>query len=647
MKIDANSQALSKILTMESREFYHIPPYQRSYSWKNEQIDQLFKDIREESIGYYIGNILVTKHETDTDLVSTIYEVIDGQQRLTTLSLFLLALWQIAGDKKDADIPNQEQSLASDMHHDIGRRLLVHRNDPASTRLQLLDDDAQIYKELIRAVNEHEEPRVKKNRVFVKRYNHILELLTDADTFPDVFALYDFYDRLINVTILQIEAASIGDAFNIFSSLNSKGLPLTLVDLLKSEFLGMGSEHGNVQESMLETQWETLARTFAGSNADDDVDTTAFTQFFLNNYDAFESTTRSSVTKGKALNLYQTVIRKKRNNARLNGTAYLREMIQRARVYVNIIQLSDESCNNSLLENATIRQLLADLKQLESTQTYPLLLFLFVKANELELDAERMTMILSALVTFYVRRNIAEYPKSSNIRAKIIGTIRAIYADDTALLRGDDIVRTIVHTLKDISRNDEDFGKEILQRPIYDQNAKTTRFVLIDLEHALEKRNQVRLGTKERPVDLNDVRTNGKPRWTIEHILPEGTPPEHWQQMIAPGHPEDAENIKDDYTHRIGNLTLTAYNENMHQKPFADPEHPATQEDTHYNLSKRDYKDNGEYVGMRSQLQINTSIPQPGERIEDKTSWTIDDIKRRSEWFRDEMLKRYQFPDID
>lgn len=282
MKIDANSQALSKILTMESREYYHIPPYQRPYSWRNEQIDQLFKDIREESIGYYIGNILVTKHETDTDLVSTIYEVIDGQQRLTTLSLFLLALWQIAGDKKDADIPNQEQSLASDMHHDIGRRLLVHRNDPASTRLQLLDDDAQIYKELIRAVNEHEEPRVKKNRVFVKRYNHILELLTDADTFPDVFALYDFYDRLINVTILQIEAASIGDAFNIFSSLNSKGLPLTLVDLLKSEFLGMGSEHGNAQESMLETQWETLARTFAGSNADDDVDTTAFTQFFLN-----------------------------------------------------------------------------------------------------------------------------------------------------------------------------------------------------------------------------------------------------------------------------------------------------------------------------------------------------------------------------
>ena len=50
---------------------------------------------------------------------------------------------------------------------------------------------------------------------------------------------------------------------------------------------------------------------------------------------------------------------------------------------------------------------------------------------------------------------------------------------------------------------------------------------------------------------------------------------------------------------------------------------------------------------MSCRLQINTSIPRPGGRIEDKTSWTIDDIKRRSEWFREEMLKRYRFPDID
>lgn len=642
MKINANSQELSKILTMEGREFYHIPPYQRSYSWKNEQIDQLFSDINDESAGYYVGNILVTKHESQDEPSSTVYEVIDGQQRLTTLSLFLLAIWQITSSLKGTLPSGLEDDYVSQMYSDIGRRLMINR-DPASPRMQLLEDDAKIYQELIRAVCEKDEPQVKKNRIFVRRYNHIVELFEDWRS--DIGALYAFYDKLINVLVLQIEAASIGDAFSIFSSLNSKGLPLTLVDLLKSEFLGMGEGTDNQQQSKLQRQWEMLDQTFTIDGNGSDVDTKAFTQFFLNNYDAFESTIKSSVTKGKALNLYQDVIKKKTRLARLgNADTYLNEIIKRARIYVNIIGLSHLRINDPLLEDPTIQQLLANLQQLESTQAYPLLLFLFVDAERLGLDVMKMRTILRAFVSFYVRRNITEVPKSSNIRAMLINLIREISADN---LRGDIIVNRIVHELKAKGKNDEDFGKEILQRPLYDQTPKTTRFVLIDLEHALEEANDASLSTKERPIDLNNVLENGKPRWSIEHILPQGSLPKYWQQMIAPEHPEEAEDLQKEYTHRIGNLTLTAYNENMHQKPFADPEHPATQEDTHYNLSKRDYKDNGEYVGMRSQLQINTSIPRPGERIEDKTSWTIDDIKRRSEWFREEMLKRYRFPDID
>lgn len=645
MKIDANSQALSKILTMESREYYHIPPYQRPYSWKEEQIDQLFRDIEDEPSGYYIGNILVTKHDVDDDASSTVYEVIDGQQRLTTLSLFLLAIWQIVRERT-LPLNEDDKELSDQMNSDIGRRLMVNRN-PSAPRLQLLADDAGIYQELIRAVREKEQPQVKKNRKFYKRYRYIVETLADTSVIADMAALYEFYDKLINVLVLQIEAASIGDAFSIFSSLNSKGLPLTLVDLLKSEFLGMDGGQNAEGESVLEQQWETLIGIFAkDGNAGDasDVDTTALTQFFLNNYDAFESTKKGSVTKSKALTLYQEVIKKKRQLTRAGRpNVYLKELIRRARAYVNIIQLSYHAQDGSLFEDADIRKQLANLKQLESTQAYPLLLLLFVKAEELQMDATRMSIILRALVTFYVRRNITEVPKSSNIRAKIIGIIRAISADS---LHGDDIVRLVVQTLKSESR-DEDFGSAILQRPIYEQNSKTTRFVLIDLEQALQRENHVSLSTKAHPLNLNDVLANGKPRWTIEHILPEGKLPDHWQQMIAPDHPEDAEDLQEEYTHRIGNLTLTAYNENMQQKPFADLEHPVAAEGTHYNRSKRDYKDNGEYVGMRSRLQINTSIPRPGERIEDKTSWTIDDIKRRSEWFRDEMLKRYRFPDID
>lgn len=642
MKIDATSQALSKILTMESREFYHIPPYQRPYSWKNEQIDQLFNDIDDESSGYYVGNILVTKHESLDEPSSTTYEVIDGQQRLTTLSLFLLAIWQISASLKGTVSLGLEDEYVSQMYSDIGRRLMINR-DPSAPRLQLLGDDAKIYQELIRAVWEKDEPQVKKNRIFVRRYNHIVDLFSDWRT--DVGALFEFYDKLINVLVLQIEAASIGDAFSIFSSLNSKGLPLTLVDLLKSEFLGMGENSDQLQESTLERQWEMLTQTFTVDGNGSDVDTKAFTQFFLNNYDTFESSVKSSVTKSKALNLYQDVIKKKSRLARLGSTdTYLSEIIKRARIYVNIIGLAHPHINDTLLNDDTIQQLLLNLKQLESTQAYPLLLFLFVDAGRLDLDAARMSTILRAFVVFYIRRNITEVPKSSNIRATLIGLIRTISTDG---LRGDDIVNRIVQELKAKSKDDDDFGREILQRPVYEQTPKTTRFVLIDLEHALEESNNRSISTKERPLDLNSVLANGKPQWSIEHILPQGQLPEYWKRMISPTNPELADDLQEAYAHRFGNLTLTAYNENMQQKPFADPEHPVTDEETHYNLSKRDYKDNGEYVGMRSPLQINASIPQDDQSIEDKTTWTIDDIKRRSEWFRDEILKHYRFPDID
>lgn len=651
MNIVAKSRSLAETLRMDSREHYRIPPYQRPYSWKNQQIDQLFQDICAEDNGYYIGNILVATQEKENDPSGATYEVIDGQQRLTTLSLFLLALWEICIEFRDDDaVAKEDRRRAEKMSTRISCRLIVDDN-VTNPRLQLLRDDAVIYQELIRCIHARDEgkvenPRVKRNRVFMKRYRHVFDTLKDKDTFPDMEAISDFYDKLMDLMILQIEAPNIGDAFNIFSSLNSKGLPLTLVDLLKSEFLSMDSNQNDTQrESSLETRWEELAGIF--TNADGDVDSKAFTQFFLNNYDAFESSAKGSVTKGKALYRYQDVLKRKRSASRLGGRTYMQAMIGRARAYAAIIRLFDESgasSGNALLDDQEIQQLLQDLKQLESTQAYPLLLFLFVKADDLQLDKDKLSVILRAFVTFYVRRNIAEYPKSSNIRAKLIGLIRAIDGMDDSL-RGEDIVRAIVHTLKDMSRNDEDFGEEILKRPIYDQNAKTTRFVLIDLEHGLQRSNHVSLSTKARPLDLDDRLPNGKPRWTIEHILPEGDLPEHWKERISPDDPSIANDLKDEYTHRFGNLTLTAYNENMQQKPFSVSEHPVSENDTHYDLSKRDYKDNGEYVGLRSPLQINTSIPEEGESIEDKESWTVHDIKRRSAWFRDEMLKRYRFPD--
>ena len=85
MKITPETKTLAAIFQTNSSVHYVIPVYQRNYSWKDEQIETLFDDIKNEDIGYYVGNLLI-----NTDASSN--NIIDGQQRLTTLSLMLLAI---------------------------------------------------------------------------------------------------------------------------------------------------------------------------------------------------------------------------------------------------------------------------------------------------------------------------------------------------------------------------------------------------------------------------------------------------------------------------------------------------------------------------------------------------------------------------
>ena len=309
MNIESHAMALSKILTMDDTTRFHIPDYQRHYSWKPEQIDQLFNDIMNEGKGYYIGNLLVTASEDTQDANIDVYDVIDGQQRLTTLSLFLLAIWEQAqewfdnGSTSKTDIKNLSQLQA-----DIKRRLLVDEelNNP---RLQLLDDDATIYGQLLHVLNEDDQPvKAPRNRAFTKRYEYIRSLFQDGEdsAIPTVSKLKEFYDKLINITLLQIEVGNLSDAFTVFSSLNSTGLPLTLVDLLKGRFIESAQRIAEENKDSVLEKWTAFTAIFTPNNSDADITTT--TQFLLNNYDAFENESTSSTTKGKSLKQYRDII---------------------------------------------------------------------------------------------------------------------------------------------------------------------------------------------------------------------------------------------------------------------------------------------------------------------------------------------------
>lgn len=635
MNIDSHPRKVSELFPVDGDDGFFIPDYQRSYSWRNEQIRNLFDDIKKEDKGYYIGNLLVTPHERESDML----DIIDGQQRLITVSLLLLAIWDrlesLSKSNDGGELNNASITLSTEdlkkigqITADISRRLLTNKGKFVPRITPLDSDQFFYYGFLRRLVGEH--PKITKNRSFAKRYAFIQSLFCDTDDFPTVDSLNEYYQKLISIVILQISVTSLGDAFAVFSSLNSKGLPLSLVDLLKGQFIG-GGDRAGIDKNRTLQEWESLVGIF--SQQDDDFDANVTTQFLLNNYDAFHDTGKSSITKGRALQCYDKILHDEYDEKKND---YLLVLIDRARRFAQITQFSSKDVDGTPFDDQ-----FSALKRLESSQAYPLLLFLFVKQGELELNDDQLHTLLHALICFYVRRNITMVPKASNIRAKMLGMTRTIKNDN---LKGEAIVSAILAMLKSISSSDDVFLNALNNEGVYDKNAKTTRYILIALERNMDG---PQLFDKGHPDNLDEINLKNKqPFWSIEHILPEGDLTDYWKHEISPEDPEQAAALRDQYTHMLGNLTLTPYNSDLSQRPFVNDEKPYTGQ-LSYRESKRDFADEGHFVGLRQSSRLNASIPdvEEGETIMNKTSWTIDDIVRRTRYLSGKVLEYFSFPE--
>ncbi len=318
------------------------------------------------------------------------------------------------------------------------------------------------------------------------------------------------------------------------------------------------------------------------------------------------------------------------------GEDYLRTMVRRAQTFAQIVMPE-----RAASEHREITERLSKLGKLESTQLYPLLFFLLENRSWLDLDAKRLSTLLDAMVAFYVRRNITLVPKSSNIRAMMLDYIREIQSKK---LKGDDVVRCIVGKLGALPQiNDDAVRSALLESGMYDKNKNTTRFLLIELERRLPGSD---LFNKATPDNLDEY-DNKTPRWTIEHILPEGANlPEWWKEAISPDDPSNAGEIQEQVVHMLGNLTLTPYNSNLKQLPFAaDP--PYQEGEANYVRSKRDYRRDGQFVGLRENLKLNSSLTEPRQPIDEKRDWTAADIKRRTAELADAIVELFDFPEVE
>jgi uncharacterized protein with ParB-like and HNH nuclease domain len=592
MNISPETKKISEIFSIEGNQKYRIPIYQRNYSWGTKQIETLIDDIKDEEHGYYIGNLLIT--ETNNQFL----EVVDGQQRLTTIALLLLCIYEYSstfGDEFNYDKGSLQQ--------DIRRKLLID-GAIANQRYELLNSDNVIFSDLLKILV-GKNPRKWGNRKFYKRYKETLDKLReDFTTFRD---LKNFYDKLNGVEILKISVTRLNDAYSIFSALNSKGLPLTLVDLLKNEFLKLASGENRTEEDAM-FSWNSLVSQFTD---DQDINEGEVTQFLLNNYDALESIVTSSTTKGKALDQYNLLIGR-------NTSKYIDVLSERA-VWFRYLKHGEISKHT----NESVNSLVRELVYLDASQAFPLLMYLFIN-SELELTDRNFYDLLNLIKKFFVVRNITLRPKASNVRGMFVGLNRYIQENN---LKGTEIVKKVERELIDKVDSREEFLNQLINDGLYDKNKNTTRYILISLERNFgDYFNKSNPDTLEAYVETTRSK-NPVLRWTIEHILPQGVLPQHWLNELNVSSTQEVGELQEEYVHKLGNLTLTPYNSELGQKSFVE---------------KRDQTDGTNLVGLQLNLFLNKSIPGE-ESWKDKTSWTIEDIERRTRYLAEKVADLFSF----
>lgn len=234
--ISVNKQTIEQFLLNARRKPFVIPEYQRPYSWTNEQIDTLFRDIWEftsndggtENDGtYFLGSIVSYENEDGEQ------EIIDGQQRITSLFLLLRAIYTkltVTAEKSPEAI-----NFISKIEPLIWRtNKLTGKVDYASILLTskvISDSENEILKNILETGNVKE----KVQDSYSKNYKQLLELLEEKSK-ENALMIYQFIYALLNqVIILPITADTQDTALTIFSTLNDRGLPLSDADIFKAK----------------------------------------------------------------------------------------------------------------------------------------------------------------------------------------------------------------------------------------------------------------------------------------------------------------------------------------------------------------------------------------------------------------------------
>lgn len=485
-----------------------IPVYQRYYSWDIEQCKRLWNDIvdmqKKNKQGHFVGSIVNIAEQAMPTGVQK-YMIIDGQQRMTTLTLLLIAL-------RDYSIYHPEDISIN--FRRIDNMLLKNEYEKGDERYKLLltENDRDILINLIerKPISENIVSRLLTNHSFFVEQIEKKELMP-AEIYESIGKL-----QIVNITLDR----AVDDAQAIFESLNSTGKELSESDLIRNYIL-MGLEN-NEQSFIYEHFRRPMELMF-----DYEKQGTIMDKFFRD-YLTMKLTRIPKINKVyEEFKLYHI-------NCEFSSVADLCEdLLKYAKYYTDMVFVRNS--------NPEIKNLYADVNDLRMEVAFPFLLKVHNDCSEKVITEENLIEILKICISYVFRRSICDIP--TNSLNKTFATLRNE-------IKQDDYMNSIkaFFVLRDDYKqfpNDDKFENAFCSRDIY--NMRSRNYILSHLENYKNKA----------PIVIEN--------YTIEHIMPQNVNlNDEWKKELGTNWKE----VQKKYLHTIGNLTLTAYNSEMSDKPF-------------------------------------------------------------------------------
>lgn len=585
----ANQYPVHVLFSHESNLLYRIPPYQREYSWQKAQWEALFQDLIEAEGAHFLGTIITLNQTTDA-VHSGVLEVIDGQQRATTLTLLLAAIYSVLKENRD-DLDDDTRTDMVNLGRQLVRKVDSEPRVTPQTQGNNRDDYRTVLSEAGLNVDAHKKPYYPMRRVSkcFQYFRASIAELAEVDGVGPVAAALRVMNAVQHAIVVKIEVANHADAFVLFESLNNRGMPLTPVDLIKNHLLAESERRGAMKVDQAFKLWNEMLTNLGDNYA-------VHERFLRHYYNAFktelpEVPNAPVATRTKLIRIYEALLGQ---DIRTGVAA----MVEASKIYGRVTCVAESSVPGHL--DASLRQLM----RAQGAPSYVLVMWLLSKRLDLDMTESHVATVVDRLTSFFVRRNLTGYPQTYAL-PKLFMTI----IEEVAAHTGDGVVSVVRQRLADASSSDDEFRK-LLEGPIYEENTDVTRFVLTALsEDAM---------TKETWKDLW-VQEKGHFVWTIEHIAPQGSNlPAEWKEMLGGAEAAAAAQVSD--VHRLGNLTITAYNSTLGNKSFAE---------------KRDRTDpQGRYIGYRNGLALN-------QHLATKESWTVEDIKDRTSALAEKVVARF------